>query len=210
MKTHDDNDWSVYTKDYMYQIIQVLRDSENAFFITPTNVDYYDEGLVFKDKLHANFKELYQSAYKLGVQSILEVGCGGCYHLQNLRFLLPETEIHGTDISLQQIDFGRWFSTLPKDIDDNLFVMNVAKRIPERKYEFVFTQAVVMHQSTDNAMKMMENMKKISSRYIFMMENPNHHGGKDEWRGMVSAVFTDCDISYESRFGTDCVLITKK
>ena len=164
---------------------------------------------MLKDDLHPNAKELYNTVYKLHPESVMEVGCGGCYHLKNIHLLVPEIRLYGIDITMSQIDFGRWFSDLPQEVGDNLIMMDATENVPEDRYEFVFTQAVVMHQSTDNAIKIMKNMKDMSTKYIFMIENPGHHGGEDVWRSMVSGVFTDCEISYESRFNVNSILITK-
>jgi trans-aconitate methyltransferase len=189
MKEKDDNNWQEYTIEYLYQIIETYRDKNNDFFITKFE-DQYDEGglewIEFADKLHPNFMELYETAFFRKPKSILEIGCGGCYHLKNLKYILPDAEIHGCDVSPSQISFGKWFSKLPKEIEDNLFIMDFTKDKPERQYEFVFTQAVVMHQGYENAMAMMSNMRDTSSKYVMMIENPSHH---EDWDKMLSEVF---------------------
>jgi len=210
MKENDDNKWSDYTADYLYQIIQVYRDHANEFFIQPNGVEYLPEGIVFKDNLHGNAKELYTVAYNLKPESVLECGCGGCYHLKNLSIILPATYINGFDITLYQLNFGKWFSQLLKEIEDRLFVMDFTKRTTTQQYEFVFTQAVIMHLSSDNGIKAMQNMKKMSSKYIFMIENPNHHGGIENWTKMVNEVFGDCDITRPSQYISHAILITKR
>ena len=211
MKEKDDNDWTSYIYDYMHQIIQVYRDKQNEFFFTRGDVEFpiADEGLGFKVNLHSNMKEVYNTAYYLNPQSILEVGCGGCYHLKGLNIILPNSEIHGCDISQVQIDFGKWFSQLPPEIEENIFLHNVAQKELPRQYDLVFTNAVVMHQSNVNAICMMMNMKKASKKYILLIENPDHHGGEFLWRTMVKTVFIDCDISYKGHFIENAVLITK-
>lgn len=209
MKEKDDSKWENYTEEYLHQIIQVYRDKENDFFITPGGVEYVGDDIEFKDKLHSNFQKLYKIAYRLKPKSILECGCGGCYHLKNLNALLPDAEIHGFDITQKQVSFGRWFSQLPKKIDENLFVMNLVTSVTPRQYEFVYTHAVIMHMGTANALSAMNNMKKMSSKYIFMMENPGHHGGVEAWHGMIKDVFGDCDIEWPaSEF--DPALIIKR
>jgi trans-aconitate methyltransferase len=211
MKDKDDNNWKNYTIEYLYQIIETYRDKNNDFFITRFNV-VADEGgsewLEFPDNLHPNFMELYETAYFLNPKSILEIGCGGCYHLKNLRHVLPSAEIHGCDVSPSQISFGKWFSKLPKDIENGLFIMNFAKHKPERQYEFIFTQAVVMHQSYDNAMAMMRNVRDASSKYVMMIENPGHH---DDWDGMIKDVFgKDWDMGRPSNYIQHAWLFTRK
>jgi hypothetical protein len=53
-------------------------------------------------------------------------------------------------------------------------------------------------------------MKKMSSKYIFMIENMDHHGGKTDWLNMVWGVFDDCDIKYPSKYIDNAILITKR
>lgn len=186
MKEKDDNDWNNYTIEYLYQIIESYKKKENDFFFNQDDIDYWRGELDFKNNIHPNAKAIYDIAYLLKPSSILEVGCGGCYHLKALSQLLEDSDIYGCDISPQQISFGMWFSELPQRVLDNLFIMNFAKHKPDRQYEMIFTNAVVMHQSTDNALKMMENMRDASSKYVLMIENPNHH---NKWYDMMKLVF---------------------
>jgi SAM-dependent methyltransferase len=199
MKEKDDNDWTTYTEEYMKDIILTYRDCNNSFFVK--------DGW---EKLHPNFKAIYSVAKELNPASILECGCGGGYHLKNLFELLFNCSIWGFDVTEKQVDFGKWFSQLPPEVENNLFVMDLTGIVIENQFEFVFTNAVIMHLSTENARKALLNMKKLSSKYIFMVENPNHHGGKESWRAMLAEIFADCKIEYPSLYVEDAVLITKQ
>jgi hypothetical protein len=195
MKNSDDNLWADYTLDYLHQIIEVYRDGGD-FFISPDGLEYTENGIIFKDRIHGNSQEIYSLVYKLKPISILECGCGGCYHLKNISKILPDADIHGFDITESQINFGKWFARLPKSIEGNLSVMDFTKKTIPRQFEFVYTQAVIMHLSTANAYKAMLNMKAMSGKYVFMIENPNHHGGMDLWTEMVYGVFTHCSVEH--------------
>ena len=202
MKERDDNNWLHYTGEYMRQIIETYKNG-GAFFL---DKDDPSGDLLVNKKIHSNSRKIYQVAYGLKPASILEVGCGGCYHIKNLRALLPKSEVHGIDISRKQISFGMWFCDLNWD---GLSVMDATREIPQRKYEFVFTQAVVMHQSTGNATKIMENIRAMSSRYVFMIENPGHHGGIDEWNKLMKPVFEGWRYHTGNEFGSHYFLFSK-
>lgn len=205
MKQHDEYEWNNYTQEYSAQLAEIKRDDNQDFFIT----NFTDENgqIIFKDNLHNNWKEIYSSAYNLKPTSMLEVGCGGCYHLKNMRTILPNCEIHGVDLLQSQLDYGKTFSSLPEDISNNLNVMDLTKEKPNRQYEFVFSQAVVMHLSTENAKLFLENMKQTSSKYVFMIEGIKNHEG---WYDLVKSVFTDWDFSQPNRFVDYSILLTKK
>jgi hypothetical protein len=63
------------------------------------------------------------------------------------------------------------------EFEKNLKVIDLTKELEyiDKTYEFVFTQAVVMHLSYDRAKKFLFNMKKLSNKYIFLIENQNNH-----------------------------------
>jgi SAM-dependent methyltransferase len=198
MKEKDDNDWTTYTEEYMKDIILTYRDGNNSFFAR--------DGW---DKLHPNFKAIYSTVLLFQPKTILECGCGGAYHLKNIAEMLPNSEIYGFDVTEKQVDFGRWFSQLPERVERNLFVMDLTGTVIDKQFEFVFTQAVIMHMSTDNAIKALRNMKKLSSKYIFMVENPDHHGGSVQWMKMLKEVFYAYRITFPTEYINHAILITK-
>ena len=178
MKEKDDNIWSDYTKEYMRQIIENYRDGKGLFLDDIGMMDKYVIGI-------------YDVIEELNPKSILECGCGGCYNIKNLRTILPEAEVHGFDVSEEQLSFGMWFCDIGWD---GLSIMDITKDYPDRTYELVFTNAVIMHLSTDNAIKALKNMKRMTSKYILLQENPEHHGGVDEWMRMIKGVYPNWTI----------------
>jgi 2-polyprenyl-3-methyl-5-hydroxy-6-metoxy-1,4-benzoquinol methylase len=206
MREKDDWDWDEYTiQDYMKQTIEVYRDKLFDIFISPEGLWYSGSGIEFKDNLHPNCKEIYSLAYQLQPKSILEVGCGGCYLLKNLSIILPEADIHGIDISKKQIDFGIWFSKLPPKMIENVSIMDITNQTPDRTFDFVYTQAVIMHMSTDRSILALKNIKKISNKYVLLIEGRFH----DNWVDVVREIFDGWTLSFPNRFPQDGILLTK-
>ena len=203
MKKEDEHDWNTYSKDfYLFQLKHYYQDH----FISSDGLYYSENGIEFKNNIHPNCKELYSIVYKLQPKSILECGCGACVDLKNLGIILPESDIYGIDISKDQLDIKNWYTLLPEKIDKNVCVMDITKETPNRKFDFVFCNAVIMHLSTDNAIKALNNMKNISNKYVFLVENPNSHL---EWEKMVKEVFNDWEMSHSERFISHGILLSK-
>lgn len=208
MKEKDDWNWVTYTGDsYLRQVVEVLRDKSFDFFVNPDDLIKGDD-LSFRAgcNIHNNSRELYALLYLLQPQSILEVGCGMCYQLANLPLIVPKAELYGIDISQSQIDIGKWYMSLPDNIYQNVKVMDITKEIPDRTFDFVFSQAVVMHLSTENAINALANMKKASNEYVFLIENPGCH---ENWEEMVKEVFAGWKLSHPQWYILDGILLTK-
>lgn len=206
MKLKDDWDWNEYTmQDYMKQIIQVYRDKFFDYFISPDGLSYSENGIEFKDNLHPNCKEIYSLAHQFQPKSVLEVGCGGCYLLKNLSVILPNAEIYGIDISKKQIDFGIWFSQLPPNMVKNVSVMDITNQVPDRTFDFVYTQAVIMHMNTERAISALNNIKRIANKHVVLIEGHYH----DNWLGTVEKIFDGWILSQPRRFPQDGILLTK-
>jgi len=203
-KTEDEYVWANYHPEYAAQLQEIKRDDNNDFFITNYVTD--ENGVTFEGNLHNNWKELYETAFKLDPKTVLETGCGGGYHLKNMRAMLPSATISGCDLLRTQLDFGREFSNLPDDI--KTWQHDMTSGPPEGQYEFVFSQAVVMHLSTENAVKMLRNMKAASTKYVMMVEGVRNH---ENWYDMVKEVFgPEWEFSQPNKYITNAVLMTKK
>ena len=206
MKNYEDWDWSKYTEVYMRQIIEVYRDKLFDVFISPDGLSYSENGVEFKDNLHDNHKEIYHLAYKFQPKSILECGCGCGCHIKNLLAVLPNVEIFGIDISPRQVELANWFCQFTPEISKNISVMDISKEAPNRTFDFVFTQAVLMHLTTEKAMKALANMKKVSNKYVLLIESPVGH---PNWEGLIKEIFSGWEFSKPRRFPQDGILLTK-
>ena len=57
-----------------------------------------------------------------------------------------------------------------------MYVQDLTENISvSKKYDFVYSQAVMMHLSDDRARRFLSNMGKLSNQYIFFIENFTAH-----------------------------------
>lgn len=225
-KLNDEYVWENYPQEYSQQLEEIKKNDNQDFFITDfeknylsTNSPHINEWnkqyITFKDNLHNNWKELYDIAFLLNPKSVFECGFGAGYHLYNLHKVLPEAEVFGCDLLEGQLKKCREFSNLPESILNKLFLANLADpnlftKIEKPQAEFVYSQAVVMHQSTQNAINMMRNMAAISTKYIFMVEGVKNH---DNWYELVKNTLPEFEFKQVQRFNgyiDYAVLMTRK
>lgn len=222
-KLTDEYVWENYPQEYSQQLEEIKASDKNDFHITAFDeyesydlLDLHMQGrLVFKDNLHPNWKELYDVAYQLKPKSVFECGFGAGYHLYNLHKVLPEAKVLGCDLLQGQLDKCKEFSRLPDKILNKLFLANLADpdlftKIKKPQAEFVYSQAVVMHQSTQNAINMMRNMAAISTKYIFMVEGVKNH---ENWYDLVRSTLPEFEFNQVQRVNgyiDYAVLLTKK
>ena len=77
----------------------------------------------------------------------------------------------------------------------------------DKTYEFVFTQAVVMHLSYDRAKKFLSNIKKLTSKYIFLIENPANH----DYNQLISEVLPEFEkIDLDKKYIDYAILLKRK
>lgn len=173
---YDCFNWDSYSKtEYLPQITNIVS-VENDMLVSKSYVENGEA--CFKDNLHTNWKEIYHQVIKLGVKSVLEVGCGCTHHLINLHKLNPNLDLHGIDYSKDQIDIGyKLFNLDLYPFKNNLRVLDFTKPLDtvNEKYDLVYTQAVTMHLAHERAISFIKNMGSLSKSYIVMVENINHH-----------------------------------
>lgn len=178
-KLNDDWNWDTYTRDSYEKELKTFlekgdRNSDGKDMIIE-NFSVTDGELSFKDNLHPNWKEIYHQAYNLNVNSVFECGCGCAHHLINIHRLDSDIDINGCDYSQSQINLGnKYFNLKNYPFYNNIFVKDLSQPdavSEDKKYDFVFTHAVTMHLEHNKAKNMLINMGKLSSKYIFMIEN---------------------------------------
>ena len=209
MKVKDDYNWEQYTQShYEKELNGNYRNQNIAMIVSDFNI--VKNELVMNDNLHPNWKQLYHLIYKLGVKSVYECGCGCAHHLINAKIVNPNLQVNGCDYSQSQIDLGyKYFNLQKYDFAKNLKVLdfvNVKDVESLGKHEFVYTQAVTMHLSFENAKKFMENMKKISSKYVFLVENINLH----DYNKLVGEVFSDWEKIIDNKYINYGILLKRK
>lgn len=209
MKTQDCFNWENYTETFYEKEMSMLTDKDNLSFLI-SNLSKKNNEIIFNDNLHNNWKELYHQVDKLKVKSVYECGCGNTHHLINISKIDNTIDIGGCDYSQKQIDLGKKYFNLEKyEFEKNLKVIDLTKELEDidKTYEFVFTQAVVMHLSYDRAKKFLYNMKKISNKYIFLIENQNNHNFDE----LIDNVFPEFDrVQLDKKYIDYAILLKRK
>lgn len=208
MKTTDDFNWDTYTTEYERQITKELEIEDKLDFIIK-NFTIDSDNIYFEDNLHPNWKELYYHVFKLNPSSVFECGCGCAHHLMNISKILPHADISGCDYSQSQIDLGYKHYNLDEyEFNKKLFVQDLTKNIDTtKKYEFVYTQAVMLHLSYERAKLFLSNMAKLSSRYIFFIENFTQHN----FYKMVEEIIPEFEIiNNKSKFLNNNFMLLKR
>lgn len=174
MKTTDDYNWNDYTKEYSHQM---LSEVSRIWDVLIKKFEINNNVINFYDNLHDNWKEIYHQVVLNNVKSVFECGCGLGHHIRNISTIKSEIEISGCDIAQSQIDFGKSFINFDEK-KYNIAITDFSKKNAfmqfNRQYEFVFTQAVTMHLSYDKAKVFVENMIKLSSKYVLLVESNAH------------------------------------
>jgi 2-polyprenyl-3-methyl-5-hydroxy-6-metoxy-1,4-benzoquinol methylase len=189
VKTRADFHWPKYTKMYNSQVNEMER---NGFEFLVTKFKKEADNISFEDNLHGNWKDIYVTIHRLKPRSIFECGCGGMYHLKNIRTLFPEIKVHGCDLLQSQIDYGAKKFDVPKEILNNVRALDFSNpKITDNlsRYDFVFSHAVMMHLPYKQASAFLSNMIKISSKYVFLIDSRRHDypniikelGESDNW-----------------------------
>lgn len=192
---NDDFNWSTYTDEHYYpQQLEIIRTNHCDLFISPSGLTYNGNEIQFNDNLHPNTKELYHIVHKLQPKSILECGCGAGISLKNLEIIAPDAEIYGVDISEKQLNMSKWFTKVSDKLNQHMSVMDITKQMPDRKFDFIFTNAVIMHLMPDRANSALNNMKNASNKYVYLSENKAPV--RNTLIDTVNGIFSDWEITY--------------
>lgn len=211
MKTQDDFNWENYTSAFYERELNeiFIKKLNQALIITDVKFDQNND-LEFVDDLHVNWKELYHTVSKLGVKSIYECGCGCAHHLINNQIVNPDLIVNGSDYSQSQIDVGKKYFNLDNyDFSKRLQVVdmvNCTNIAALGKHEFVYTQAVTMHLSHERAKKFLINMKELSSKYVFLIENTSSH----DYEKLIAEIFSDYEKINNGKYIDYGILLKRK
>jgi len=171
-KETDDFVWREYTE--RYYIDEVDEVVENSGLIIKKS--YVKDGdVVYRDPIHPNCAMICNDAVRLGIKSAFECGCSCGYHLYNIKKLLPKVTIAGCDLLKTQVYGTGYKLGIPNSITENIQVMDFSEigacENIDSKYEYVFTNAVLMHLSYGKAVGFVKNMVGISSKYLRFSES---------------------------------------
>lgn len=127
----------------------------------------------------------------LPIKRILEVGCNGGHNLAALD-IIGDYDLHGIDPFEYALNQATCKAKLTKADAFNI-------PYPDSYFDLVFTCAVLMHITTKNLKKAIQEICRVSSRYILVIEYA-FHVDKDEyydefwelvlrWKGVDYLVF---------------------
>jgi hypothetical protein len=182
-KTKDDYDWNTYTQNNYEKELNIFLENGDGNGdgkdMIIKNFTAKDNELIFKDNLHPNWKEIYHQVCNLKINSVFECGCGCAHHLINIHRINSNIDINGCDYLQSQIHLGKkYFNLEDYPFYNKIFVRDLSQLDAineDKKYDFVFTHAVTMHLAYNKAKNMLINMGKLSSKYIFLIENWTNH-----------------------------------
>jgi SAM-dependent methyltransferase len=121
--------------------------------------------------LHPNHRLLYETILQLAPASVIEFGCGGGDHLNNLHVLAPGLSLNGCDISGDQLELLR---TRHPGLSANIFAQNITEPFGEGgpRYDVAYSQAVIMHIQTGRKhLDALENMFRAARNQVVFQEN---------------------------------------
>lgn len=187
-KAKDDFEWEQYTnKYYLNEIDEVMAKGEMFKF---KNTYIKDREIIEKDGVHFNSVNICKDIlkFKSKIKKVFECGCSCGYHLYNIKFLFPDIEIAGCDLLKSQVEIAGKKLNMSRDILDKILIMDFTENISEiGVYDYVFTNAVIMHLAYEKAIKFINNMVKLNPNYIRMNENGVSHN----W----DMLFKECNLT---------------
>lgn len=192
IKKDDEYNWEVYTKEYSEQILTDVAVHNDLF------VDSVDE--INNKKIHANWKLLYLLTTTLDINSVFECGCGSGQHVRNIKAINPSLDVCGADLLQSQIDFGQNELNIP---DMNLLVLDFTKKDTYKevgkKYDLVYSHAVMTHLSYKHCVDFLTNMILLSNKYVVFVErdDTNYYDVIDDVKKQTNVCFECENISQE-------------
>ena len=163
-------DW--YFKYYLYKIFGFTFDKMNdqKEYWNTRGVEYYDD--VFKTHLH-NYEIFFQDMLidelgKRDFSSFFEVGCGFGWNVKRVKKEFPSAKIGGLDFSMPQLYNSRKYSPdiyMPIVCGDGCIMP-----FKDKSFDVGFTLGVFMNIHPDKIDKAIDEMIRVSRKYIIHLE----------------------------------------
>jgi len=117
--------------------------------------------------------------------TVLEVGCGVGANLQWITQRVEAKRVTGSDINAKALRL------LDRRVPGVRGVNAPARELPlaDRSVEFVFCMGLLMHQPDETLDKVMSEMVRVSSRYVFCGEYSDTDTVEDAYCGQERALF---------------------
>jgi pseudaminic acid biosynthesis-associated methylase len=122
---------------------------------------------------------------ELQPQSVLEVGCNVGGNLQWITQRVDPSRVTGVDVNAKALRL------LDQRVPGVRAVHSPARELPvgDRSIDFVFTMGVLIHQPDETLEKVMSEMVRASSRYVFCGEYYDTETVEVHYRGHDGALF---------------------
>ena len=122
---------------------------------------------------------------ELQPQSVLEVGCNVGGNLQWITQRVDPSRVTGVDVNAKALRL------LDERVPGVRAVHSAARELPvgDRSIDFVFTMGVLIHQPDETLDKVMSEMVRASSRYVFCGEYYDTETVEVHYRGYDGALF---------------------
>jgi len=121
-------------------------------------------------QLHPNVRLLLETLYNLNPASVWEVGCAAGINLHNLKLLLPEIELHATEICP---GFLELINEIFPDLGASIEIDDASSEdyIPP-EVDIAFSHAVLMHINPEEAFRRaLGKMLYSACRQVVLLEN---------------------------------------
>jgi pseudaminic acid biosynthesis-associated methylase len=117
--------------------------------------------------------------------SVLEVGCNVGGNLQWITQRVDPTQVTGVDVNAKALRL------LDRRVPGVRAINSPARDlpVPDRSIDFVFTMGVLIHQPEETLEKVMSEMVRASSRYVFCGEYFDTETVEVPYRGHAGALF---------------------
>jgi pseudaminic acid biosynthesis-associated methylase len=109
----------------------------------------------------------FRSVFKgLGISSALEVGCNKGHNLMALRHVLPGLKVHGLEVNPYALCTAR------KHVEQGVFVEGSADSLPfpDSSMDLCLTVGVLIHIPSQSLQRCLEEICRVSRRYVFCAE----------------------------------------
>ena len=122
---------------------------------------------------------------ELQPHNVLEVGCNVGGNLQWITQRVEPARVTGVDINAKALRL------LDRRVPGVRAVNGPARELPvaDRSVDFVFTMGVLIHQPEETLARVMSEMVRASSRYVFCAEYFDDHTVEVPYRGHEGALF---------------------
>ncbi|MCU0652679.1 MAG: class I SAM-dependent methyltransferase [Candidatus Pacebacteria bacterium] len=120
-------------------------------------------------------------------ESVLEAGCGYGANLYWLAREFPQARLTGIDLDPRSIEQGRRLFVKNNLTNVELAAMKMTEldKIPDKSYDAVFTDAVLLYAGPEIIENVIGNLLRIARKSLFLLEwhSDSARGRGEYWRG---------------------------